>query len=410
MQIRIIGPFAQIMTMAALPLKGSLKDEQLQILKHGAVAVQGAKVVAVASFDHLRRLYPAATIEHVTAASTLIPGFIDCHTHICYAGNRAKDYAMRTAGKSYLEIAQAGGGIWETVQHCRLATEQELTEGVVQRATQSLTNGTTTIEVKSGYGLNTKSELKMLRAIKEANRHIQADLVSTCLAAHTLPRDFKGSSEDYLNQLVVQLLPMIEKEKLCKRFDIFIEQSAFNPVEARDFLKKVQLRGFEITIHADQFTPGGSQVAVMLGAQSADHLEHSSEKDIRLIAQSDTIAVCLPGASLGLGIPFSPARKLLDAGAALAIASDWNPGSAPMGQLLTQAAILGAFEKLSLAETISALTYRAAHALNLSDRGKIANGQLADMQAYPTSDYREILYYQGSMKPSTVWKNGKSIS
>uniref|UniRef100_F4C5N3 Imidazolonepropionase n=1 Tax=Sphingobacterium sp. (strain 21) TaxID=743722 RepID=F4C5N3_SPHS2 len=407
--MKIIGPFAQIVTMAGLPIKGSLKDEQLQILEQGGVLIKGEYIVAVDTFNNLRRAYPDVVIEETDSVLTLIPGFVDCHTHICYAGNRARDYAMRVAGKSYLEIAQAGGGIWESVQHCRSSTEQVLVDGIVRRSTEALSRGTTTMEVKSGYGLNNENELKMLRAIKQADKLIPVDLIPTCLAAHTLPLDFDGSRDEYLNNIVTQLLPIIEQEKLSARFDIFIEQSAFSPLEAKEFLKKVKAKGFEITIHADQFTPGGVPIAVMLGARSADHLEHSGEKEISLLAQSNTVAVCLPGASLGLGIPFSPARKLLDAGAGLAIASDWNPGSAPMGQLLTQAAILGTFEKLTMAETLAGLTYRAAYALNLLNRGRIADKQLADMQAYSTSDYREILYYQGSMKSSKVWKNGKLI-
>ncbi len=165
--------------------------------------------------------------------------------------------------------------------------------------------------------------------------------------------------------------------------------------------------GFDITIHADQFTTGGSAVAVKLGAVSADHLEASRDTEIKLLANSDTVAVVLPGASLGLGMQYAPARKLLDAGACLAIASDWNPGSAPMGDLLTQAAILGAAEKLNTAETFAGLTYRAAKALNLNDRGIIAPGMRADMQAYPCSDFREILYHQGKLKPAQVWPADK---
>ena len=166
--------------------------------------------------------------------------------------------------------------------------------------------------------------------------------------------------------------------------------------------------GFDLVVHADQFTTGGSRIAVETGALSADHLEASTDIEIKQLAASDTVAVVLPGASLGLGIGFAPARKLLDAGASMAIASDWNPGSAPMGDLLTQAAILGAFEKLSTAETFAALTFRAAKALNLNDRGTIEPGKLADMQAFPCADYREILYHQGKLKPAKVWKRGET--
>src|SRR5690606_15794961 len=187
-----------------------------------------------------------------------------------------------------------------------------------------------------------------------------------------------------------------------------IEESAFSPSEGSYYLQQAQQLGFALTVHADQFSPGGSATAVACGAVSADHLEGSTDQEIKLLAQSATVAVALPGASLGLGMDFTPARKLLDEGACVAIASDWNPGSAPMGDLLVQASILGAYQKLTLAETLAGVTCRAARALRLADRGVLENGRIADMQAYPTTDYRDIFYHQGAMKPIQVWKYGKT--
>jgi imidazolonepropionase len=205
------------------------------------------------------------------------------------------------------------------------------------------------------------------------------------------------------------VLPVIKQQNLSNRIDIFIEESAFNTSDALHYLAKAKQLGFEVTVHADQFTTGGSEVAVKARAVSADHLEASTDYEIRLLAHSDTVAVTLPGASLGLGMPYAPARKLLDAGACLAIASDWNPGSAPMGDLLMQAAVMSAAEKLSAVEVFAGLTFRAAKALKLSDRGILAKGKLADMQAYPCGDYREILYYQGKLKPDLVYTNDNPI-
>jgi imidazolonepropionase len=196
---------------------------------------------------------------------------------------------------------------------------------------------------------------------------------------------------------------------LCTRIDAFVEKSAFSPEEIIPYLKKAKQFGFDLTIHADQFSCGGSQVAVALGARSADHLETSGEVEIQALAQSSTVAVALPGASIGLGMAFTPARKLLDQGAILAIASDWNPGSAPMGDLLAQASILATFEKLSTAEVLAGITFRAAAALGLTDRGKLTTGQFADFILFPTADYREILYQQGKMKPVEVWKKGEKV-
>lgn len=408
--IRILGPFAEVLSLKGLNLKGSIPDEKLEIIKQGGIALQNDRILDTDQFEDLVKKYPNASIEENNSPhQVVIPGFIDAHTHICFAGNRARDYALRVAGKSYLEIAKAGGGIWDSVTQTRQASLNELANHTVQRADRLLHAGTTTIEVKSGYGLDTDSELNMLRAIQEAQQQTAADLIPTCLAAHMKPRDFQGNAREYLSMIVDQLLPMLRQEKLSNRIDIFIEDSAFDTAEAHWYLERARSLGFELTVHADQFSTGGSAVAVALGALSADHLEASTDEEIKLLAGSDTVAVMLPGASLGLGMAFSPARKLLDQGACVAIASDWNPGSAPMGDLLTQAAILGAYEKLSLAETLAGMTFRAAKALNLADRGRIEAGQLADLQAYPTSDYRDIFYNQGTLKPISVWKRGVKI-
>jgi imidazolonepropionase len=400
---KLIGPFTQILPLTGLPLKGPLRDSQLQIIQRGSILVNNGWVVTTGNFDKMRKDHPSAIIEEVTGDNVLLPGFIDCHTHICFAGSRAKDYSMRVQGKSYLQIAEEGGGIWSTVQQTRAADEATLTQLIVQRAERHLAEGVTTIEVKSGYGLSVEEELKQLRAIRSATFKTNAKLVATCLAAHKVPNDFSGSQKEYLDIILSDLLPVIKKEKLANRVDIFVEKGAFTAEHALDYLNKAKQMGFDVTVHADQFNPGGSEVAIAAGAVSADHLEASKDRDIRALAKSDTVAVVLPGASMGLGMPYASARKLLDAGACLAIASDWNPGSAPMGDLLIQAAILSAAEKLNTAETFAGLTYRAAKALNLNDRGTLAPGMRADMQAYPCNDYREILYQQGKMKPTKVW-------
>lgn len=403
--IKLIGPFKQILTLNSLPLKGALKDEQLEIIVNGGLLVQNGEILKVADFETLRKEFPQAEIEEITQKSVLLPGFIDCHTHSCFAGSRAMDFAERNAGTSYLEIAQKGGGIWSTVAATRNASQSELKTLTENRVNAFLKNGITTIEIKSGYGLSVEEEIKILNTINQLNT--KANVVPTCLAAHIKPRDFEGSNIDYLEYLTENLLSKIKH--LTNRIDIFTEKSAFGIEESTHYLQKVKEMGFQITVHADQFTAGSAQMAVKLGALSADHLEASTETDIRVLANSETVAVALPGASIGLGEPFTPARKLLDAGACLAIASDYNPGSAPMGNLLAQASILATFQKLSTAEIMAGLTFRAARALNINNIGKISIGFKADVQAYDTTDYREILYQQGSMKPSKVWKNGHLI-
>ena len=393
------GPFTQILPLTGMSLKGALTDDQLQGITAGGVLIENGLILSVGDFETLRKNNTSVQINEIETEAVLLPGFVDCHTHICFAGSRAKDYAMRIQGKTYLEIAKAGGGIWDSVTQTRTADEATLTESLLKRIERHLAEGVTTIEVKSGYGLSVEQELKQLRAIKAASTQTKASIVATCLAAHMVPKDFSGSQTEYLQHVLTYLLPVIKKESLAKRIDIFIEESAFNDDNATIYLNKAKQMGFDITVHADQFTTSGSKAAVNAGAVSADHLEASGDNEIKLLAASNTVAVTLPGASLGLGMQYAPARKLLDAGACLAIASDWNPGSAPMGDLLMQAAVMSAAEKLSTAEVFAGLTYRAAKALNLTDRGTLAIGMRADIQAYPVNDYREILYQQGKLKP-----------
>jgi len=402
MVVKLIGPFVQIVTMRNLPLKGALRDDQLEIISQGGVLVAEGKILDVGKYSDLETKFPGSEKEVLTEPMVLLPGFIDAHTHICFAGDRANDYSMRVSGKSYQEIALNGGGINSTVNQTRNVSEQELTELLLHRCDLQLKNGVTTCEVKSGYGLSVEDELKMLRAIRTANQSHKISLIPTCLAAHTKPPEFSTKSE-YINFAVNEILPQVKLQNLSNRVDIFVDNIAFNEPEARFYLDAVKKFGFQITIHADQFSSLGSRLAVEYHACSADHLEASLDSDINLLANSDVVGVLLPGASMGLGMPYAKGRKMLDKGMCIAIASDWNPGSAPMGDLLTQAAVFGAYEKFTTTETFAALTYRAANALRLADRGTITEGKLAHLIAFPCKSYQQILYHQGSLKPTKVW-------
>ncbi|WKS95063.1 imidazolonepropionase [Riemerella columbina] len=407
--MKLIGPFSQAVTLSQLPLRGKLQDEDLEILPNAGLLCQGGEILEIDDFQTLKAKHPQAEIHQVESPQVVLPAYTDSHTHICFGGNRAADFAMRNAGKSYLEIAQNGGGIWSSVQHTRAASEEELLSGMLARVEALVALGITTIEVKSGYGLDLESELKMLRVIKKAQAQTKAHLVPTCLSAHTLPKDFQGDHQAYLDYIITEILPVVKAESLAERVDIFIEKSAFQPEESRDFLQRAKALGFQITVHADQFTSGSSKIAVEVGAKSADHLEVTTPEDARILAQSDTVATVLPGASLGLGEPFAPARILLDEGAIVAIASDWNPGSAPMGDLITQASILATFQKLSTAEVFAGLTFRAAYALGLEDRGRLAPGKKADFVTYATDDFRNILYHQGRLRPNAVFIDAEPV-
>ncbi len=219
--MKLIGPFTQILPLSGLPLKGALKDNQLQVIPQGGILIEDGLIVAVGVFSDLRRLYPSAKIQEIEGDHVLMPGFIDCHTHICFAGSRAADYAMRNEGLTYQEIAAAGGGIWDTVTQTRKASEAQLIELLIKRADRHFNDGVTTIEIKSGYGLSVNEELKLLRAVKAAARQSKASLVATCLAAHIMPRDFQGNEKEYLDQIINELLPAIKEENLAKRGGCF---------------------------------------------------------------------------------------------------------------------------------------------------------------------------------------------
>ena len=411
--MKLIGPFKQILTLNNLPLRGKISDEQLEIIENGGILINSEnKIEEIGNYEVIanktkQSLSNSPTLQF--SNSVVLPAFIDCHTHICFVGNRANDFAMRNAGKTYLEIAEKGGGIWSSVQHTRNASESELLEKLLERINRLISLGITTIEIKSGYGLNVESELKMLRVIKKAQEKTEATLVPTCLSAHLKPKDFEGTSSAYLQYILTEILPKVKQENLSKRVDIFIEKSAFQPEESRKFLERSKDLGFEITVHADQFTAGSSRIAVEVGAVSADHLEATIDEDLEYLAKSETVAVALPGASLGLGEPFTPARKILDKNGILAIASDWNPGSAPMGNLITQASILATFQKLTTAEVLAGITFRAAKALNFTDRGILKKGMKADFVVFETDNFQNILYNQGSLVASEVYIDGEKI-
>ena len=401
----LIGPFSQILTLDQLSLKGLIKDEDLDIRKNVGIIEEGGVIMDVVPFS---KSGSYDRIEEIESECVLLPGLVDSHTHMCWGGNRAADYSLRISGATYQDILKRGGGIHESVRKTREASKEELTKGLKARMDRHLNEGVTTVEIKSGYGLSVNDEIKMLEVIQGQAQQRSTDIISTCLGAHVRPAEFE-TNQDYLEYLVRELLPEVKRKGLAKRVDIFVEDGAFGLNESKWYLEEAKKLGFELTVHADQFSPGGTQLAVDLNALSADHLENSDDKEIKCLAQSNTVGTVLPGASLGLGMKYAPVRKLLDAGVCVAIASDWNPGSAPMGDLLIQAALLGASEKLSTAETFAGLTFRAAQALGLSDRGMIKAGKVADFIAFETDDYREILWHQGKMKPSSVWKNGKRV-
>ena len=389
--------------MVNLPERGAISDNSLEIIDDGGVVIEDGKIIEVGDFLSLSK--NDLDVREITYPCVLLPGFIDSHTHVCHYGNRSDEYAKRNSGISYQQILEEGGGIHNTMNSTSNSTDEQLTDDTLNRLKRHFQEGVLTCEVKSGYAPNLEDEVRMLRIINEIDSSNDIDLISTCLAAHVTPKKYE-SSKKYLDSIVNELLPIIKEENLSNRVDIFIEEKAFSVTEASNFLEKIK-SDFYITAHANQFTSGGLKVGVDNGAVSVDHLEVITDQEIDYLSKSDTTGVVLPGCSLGLGIPFAPARKLLDYNCKVSIASDWNPGSAPMGDLLMQASLLGSTEKLSNAEVLAGITCRAANALSLEDRGSLENGKIADMIGFKTNDFRDILYNQGKLKPSFICKRGK---
>ena len=389
--------------MANLPERGAISDNSLEIIEDGGVVIEDGKIIEVGDFLPLSK--NNLDVREINYPCVLLPGFIDSHTHVCYYGNRSDEYAKRNSGISYQQILEEGGGIHNTMNSTSNSTDEQLIDDTLNRLKRHFQEGVLTCEVKSGYAPNLEDEVRMLRIINEIDSSNDIDLIPTCLAAHVTPKKYE-SSKKYLDSIVNDLLPIIKEENLSNRVDIFIEEKAFSVTEASNFLEKIKT-DFHITAHANQFTSGGLKVGVDNGAVSVDHLEVITDQEIDYLSKSDTTGVVLPGCSLGLGIPFAPARKLLDNNCKVSIASDWNPGSAPMGDLLMQASLLGSTEKLSNAEVLAGITCRSANALSLEDRGSLENGKIADMIGFKTNDFRDILYNQGKLKPSFICKRGK---
>ncbi|HTY47389.1 MAG TPA: imidazolonepropionase [Methanomassiliicoccales archaeon] len=412
---RLIGPFAEILTMDHLPLNGSLRDDELEVVRDGGVLLSQGRILEVLgrkAFRSMRRDLEKdprrGELRIIESEMVLMPGMVDAHTHMCYAGDRSGEFARSLAGESYRDIAAAGGGILSTVRATRKASEDELVASLSKRAREHLERGITTCEVKSGYGLDVRTETRMLKAIRRVNesRAPHPFLVPTCLAAHVRPPEFKLDA-DYLDHVVHKLLPSVMKQKLAGRVDIYVDDGAFTHEDAETYLVQAKELGFVPVLHADQFSRGGSSVAAHVGALSADHLEHSTKEDLEKLRETGVIAVVLPGSAIGLGVRPAPAREMLDLGLSMAIASDWNPGSAPMGDLLIEACVLAAGQKLTVAEVLAGVTVRGANALGLTDRGVIKSGMQADLIGFECASHLDIVYRQGALRPSLVMRSGK---
>jgi imidazolonepropionase len=389
------------------------------IIEDGAVAISGDIIADVGPTAEILSKFPGVETFDV-GGMVVCPGFVDAHTHIVYAGDRFAEFEKKIAGADYLEILQAGGGILSTVKHTRAAAADELADRTLRRLEKMLQAGTTTAEIKTGYGLDTETELKMLTVIEKVAARQPIGIVPTFLAAHAVPPEFKDDADAYVDLICEHMLvPAWEwYERSAFRgevpffADVFCEKGAFSLEQSRRVLSEAARLGFAIKAHVDEFTNlGGSSAAVAMDAVSIDHLDAISQDEIEQLARSNTVAVVTPAVNFNLGSShFADARKFIDSGAAVAVATDYNPGSAPCPSMTMAMAIACRYQKLLPSEAFNAATINAACAVGLGEKiGSIEPGKRADLVVLETNDYREAVYEFGSNLVTDVFKAGRSV-
>ena len=384
------------------------------VIPNGTMLVKNDWIEWVGDAGQFREAYPDLKVDEVIDASgkVVTPGLVDPHTHPVFAATREDEFYLRNAGKSYMEIAEAGGGIRNSVRKLRQANAETLYEKGKRYLDIILQSGTTTIEAKSGYGLSIDAEIKSLEVIKELDENHPIDLVPTFLGAHEFPDEYREDREGYIRLLIEEMIPLVARKKLAEFCDIFTEVGVYDIEQSRRVMAAAREHGFGLKFHADELQSiGGAELAAELGAVSADHLVHISEKGIEMMAQRGTMAILLPATTFFLGhTEYAPARRLIAAGVPVAIATDFNPGSAFITSLPATMTIAAIYLKMSAAEIINATTYNAACGISRSDQvGSLEAGKLADFVIWNADNYRQIPYSFGQNLVHRVYKRGKCV-
>lgn len=418
----LIHSAAQLVTCVSpngKPKRGAAMRD-VGMIQDGAVAVHDGAITAVGPSDQLRSQYTAVTTLDASG-KVVCPGFVDPHTHVVYAGDRVDEFEMRINGATYMEIMAAGGGIVSTMKAVRAASLGQIIVETRARLDLMLRQGTTTAEVKTGYGLDTANELKLLEAIAALDADHPIDIIPTFMGAHALPPEYHGRTDDYVSVVIDDMLPhathWYQNSAFSKKatpffVDVFCEQNAFDVEQSRRVLEAGQLSGMSVKAHVDEFTSlGGVRMAVELGAVSIDHLDVTSPDEIDLLAASETIGVVIPAVNFNLGSThFADARAMLDAGAALALTTDINPGSAPCPSMPMVMAIACRYQHLLPSEALNASTFNAACAVEMGHRiGSIEVGKQADILILDTSDYRQLAHQFGGNLVESVFKRGEMV-
>jgi imidazolonepropionase len=387
-----------------------LEMSELAVVREGGMLVRDGVIATIGSSAEIEK--NAGDSDVIDAGGRVVlPGFVDAHAHPVFAGNRLDDFERRARGETYEQIAAAGGGIWSTVEKTRAASETELLAEAKKHATWFLRCGTTTVEAKSGYGLTLEDELKMLRVIRRLNEETQIEFVPTFLGAHAVPREFRP--DQYVDLVINEMLPRVASEKLAEFCDVFCERGYFDIEQSRKILTAATKFRLSLRIHADQLTnSGAAKLAAEMEATTADHLEKTDEQGIAAMKSAGVQPVLLPGSVHALGSTCYPrARHMIDAGLAVVIATDFNPGSSPSPSMPMMLSLACTQMKLSPAEAITASTINAAYSLNRGEKvGSLEPGKLANFSIFDCEDYREIAYWFGVSQVHSVYIEGKRAS
>jgi imidazolonepropionase len=405
---------SQLVTLAGPPRARRGKElSELGIIPDGAFVAAGGKITHVGESAEIKKLCDGET-EVVDARGCLVlPGFVDAHTHLVFAGNRLDDFEARARGETYEQIAKRGGGIQTTVRATRAASEDELYALAKKRASWFLRNGTTMVEAKSGYGLTLEDELKILRVIRRIGKETLLETVPTFLGAHVVPAEFREDRAGYISLIIEEMLPRIAREKLADYCDIFCERGYFDGEDARHILTAAKRHGLKLRMHVDQLTNGGgAKLAADLGAMTADHLEQTTADGINALAKANIQPVLLPGSVYALGSKTYPdARAMIDAGLAVVLATDFNPGSSPSPSMPMILSLAVTQMRMSPAEAVAAATVNAAASLNrVNEIGSLEVGKLANFAICDCEDYRELAYWFGVSLVHDVFVRGVSVS
>ena len=412
----LITGASQLLTLRGQGPRRGKSLSELEIIKDGALLVRDGLIVAVGTRTNLEASTEAASGERLDVGGRIVlPGFVDSHTHLIHAASRAEEYELKIAGASYEEIAKRGRGILNSVKKLRAASADALKERAHGALRKFAAHGTTTIEAKSGYGLDMASELKILRLHKELAVEQPLEIVSTFLGAHVVPAEYRSKpdgAKQYVSLLIQKLLPEVAQQKLAEFCDVFCDRGAFSVEQAKSILEAGKRYGLIPRLHAEQLSrTGATQLGVKLGAASCDHLELVNKADVRALAKSNTVATLLPGCDFHLGLKkYAPARSLIDDGAIVALATDYNPGTSPTVSMPMILSLACTRLRMTPAETISAATINATYALRREERiGSLEAGKQADLAVFDVDDYREIPYYFGVNKCWMTMKNGEVI-